>query len=86
MQLVGVFLLGENLFYLFGLCVRPNSPYFRLFSGLTKSKDVVFLKDQIIEDIDKYDKRRSLNDIPISSYSDPVPLPINYDHGGAKTE
>lgn len=61
---------------------------YRLYDPIEKkmvrSRDVVFFEDQTIEDIDKNDKSKSSDDIPI--YSDPVLVPVDSDHGKAKIE
>ena len=53
-----------------------------------KSRDVVFCKDQTIEDIDKSDNLKFSDDILTSSNSDPdpVPIPVNFNQGKTKTE
>ena len=52
---------------------------------LIRSRDVAFLEDQTIKDIDKDDKPRSLDDILVSSDPDLIPVPVDFDHGDVET-
>jgi hypothetical protein len=49
--------------------------YDPLGNKLTRSRDVVFMEDQIIEDIDKVEKTTPKKDISLSNV-DPVRLPV----------
>mgnify|MGYP004717523143 CR=1 FL=1 len=55
---------------------------------VVRSKDVVFIENQTIEDIDKGDNPKFSDDIPASSNQDPEPLPqpVDCDHGGVGTK
>ena len=63
---------------------------YRLYDSIEKklirSRDVVFLEDQTIKDIDKDDKPRSLDDILVGSDPDLIPVLVAFDHGGVETD
>ena len=65
---------------------------YRLYNPIEKKliniRDIVFLEDQTIENMEKDEKSRSSNDIPVNSDPDPDPVsvPINFDQWGAEIE
>ena len=56
--------------------------------NVIRSRDVVFFENQIIENIDKGDNKKSSDDISTSSNPDPDPTPVSVDfnQGGVETE
>ena len=63
---------------------------YRLYDSIEKkvirSRDVVYLEDQTIESIDKDDKSRFSDDILASSDSNPIRVPVDFDHGRVEIE